>query len=138
MIVDIVLLRTMNTNTLLMDTILHSYNLLETAVLMRSANLLLGPVLADRLAWVLSLLGDSVSVNLYHNCILLIRMAQINSPFDLSKCARPNILALVPYRCARELVCWTLLQTWADGAVTTKMMGGTYCLMPMKILMDLA
>jgi histidinol-phosphate aminotransferase len=25
-------------------------------------------------------------------------------PFDLSKCARPNILALEPYRCAREYV----------------------------------
>ena len=25
-----------------------------------------------------------------------------NSPFDLSKCARPNILALEPYRCARD------------------------------------
>lgn len=24
------------------------------------------------------------------------------SPFDLSKCARPNILKLQPYRCARE------------------------------------
>ena len=24
------------------------------------------------------------------------------SPFDLSKCARPNILALEPYRCARD------------------------------------
>jgi hypothetical protein len=23
-------------------------------------------------------------------------------PFDLSKCARPNILKLQPYRCARE------------------------------------
>ncbi len=28
-------------------------------------------------------------------------MAKI-SPFDLSKCARPNILALEPYRCARD------------------------------------
>lgn len=25
-------------------------------------------------------------------------------PFDIEKCARPNILALEPYRCARELV----------------------------------
>ena len=25
-----------------------------------------------------------------------------NSPFDLSKCARSNILALEPYRCARD------------------------------------
>lgn len=25
-----------------------------------------------------------------------------SSPFDLSKCARPNILALEPYRCARD------------------------------------
>lgn len=25
-----------------------------------------------------------------------------DSPFDLSKCARPNILALEPYRCARD------------------------------------
>lgn len=24
------------------------------------------------------------------------------SPFDLSRCARPNILALKPYRCARD------------------------------------
>ncbi|KAG5209886.1 hypothetical protein GTR04_5477 [Trichophyton interdigitale] len=24
------------------------------------------------------------------------------SPFDLSKCARPNILQLQPYRCARD------------------------------------
>ncbi|OCK84091.1 histidinol-phosphate aminotransferase [Lepidopterella palustris CBS 459.81] len=29
-------------------------------------------------------------------------MAQRKSPFDLSKCARPNILALEPYRCARD------------------------------------
>jgi hypothetical protein len=25
-------------------------------------------------------------------------------PFDIEKCARPNILALEPYRCARECV----------------------------------
>ena len=25
-----------------------------------------------------------------------------SSPFDLFKCARPNILALQPYRCARD------------------------------------
>lgn len=25
-----------------------------------------------------------------------------NYPFDLSTCARPNILALEPYRCARD------------------------------------
>ena len=25
-------------------------------------------------------------------------------PFDIEKCARPNILALEPYRCARESV----------------------------------
>ena len=25
-------------------------------------------------------------------------------PFDIEKCARPNILALEPYRCAREFV----------------------------------
>ena len=25
-----------------------------------------------------------------------------SSPFDLSKCARPNILSLQPYRCARD------------------------------------
>ena len=25
-----------------------------------------------------------------------------NSPFDLSTCARPNIIALQPYRCARD------------------------------------
>ena len=30
------------------------------------------------------------------------------SPFDLSRCARPNILALEPYRCAREYVCHPL------------------------------
>ncbi|KAF2036788.1 histidinol-phosphate aminotransferase [Setomelanomma holmii] len=29
-------------------------------------------------------------------------MASRNSPFDLQKCARPNILALEPYRCARD------------------------------------
>ncbi|KAJ5819527.1 hypothetical protein N7474_005118 [Penicillium riverlandense] len=29
-------------------------------------------------------------------------MAARTSPFDLSKCARPNILQLQPYRCARE------------------------------------
>ncbi|KAF2116406.1 pyridoxal phosphate-dependent transferase [Lophiotrema nucula] len=29
-------------------------------------------------------------------------MASRRSPFDLSKCARPNILALEPYRCARD------------------------------------
>ncbi|KAJ4371598.1 histidinol-phosphate transaminase [Neocucurbitaria cava] len=29
-------------------------------------------------------------------------MAPRNSPFDLQKCARPNILALEPYRCARD------------------------------------
>ncbi|KAL2220691.1 histidinol-phosphate aminotransferase [Thermoascus aurantiacus ATCC 26904] len=29
-------------------------------------------------------------------------MAPRNSPFDLSKCARPNILKLEPYRCARD------------------------------------
>jgi hypothetical protein len=28
----------------------------------------------------------------------------INMPFDIEKCARPNILALEPYRCARECV----------------------------------
>jgi len=27
-----------------------------------------------------------------------------NMPFDIEKCARPNILALEPYRCARECV----------------------------------
>lgn len=31
----------------------------------------------------------------------MIQLAE-NSPFDLSKCARPNILALKPYRCARD------------------------------------
>lgn len=30
------------------------------------------------------------------------KMAPRSSPFDLSKCARPNILKLEPYRCARE------------------------------------
>ncbi|KIW07979.1 histidinol-phosphate transaminase [Verruconis gallopava] len=29
-------------------------------------------------------------------------MVQKKSPFDLQKCARPNILALQPYRCARD------------------------------------
>lgn len=29
-------------------------------------------------------------------------MSPKSSPFDLSKCARPNILALEPYRCARD------------------------------------
>ncbi|MCJ1275373.1 histidinol-phosphate transaminase [Puttea exsequens] len=29
-------------------------------------------------------------------------MTRLKSPFDLSKCARPNILALHPYRCARD------------------------------------
>ncbi|KAH7135980.1 pyridoxal phosphate-dependent transferase [Dendryphion nanum] len=29
-------------------------------------------------------------------------MSPKHSPFDLSKCARPNILALEPYRCARD------------------------------------
>ncbi|KAK3170717.1 hypothetical protein OEA41_002799 [Lepraria neglecta] len=29
-------------------------------------------------------------------------MTGFKSPFDLSKCARPNILALEPYRCARD------------------------------------
>lgn len=39
--------------------------------------------------------------------ILLITtiMTTFRSPFDISKCARPNILALEPYRCAREFVC---------------------------------
>lgn len=27
---------------------------------------------------------------------------KLASPFDLSTCARPNILALEPYRCARD------------------------------------
>jgi len=27
------------------------------------------------------------------------------SPFNLETCARPNILALQPYRCAREYAC---------------------------------
>ena len=31
-------------------------------------------------------------------------MAPRTSAFDLSKCARPNILELEPYRCAREYV----------------------------------
>lgn len=34
---------------------------------------------------------------LYHRSAFKIKM-----PFDLAKCARPNILALEPYRCARE------------------------------------
>jgi hypothetical protein len=29
-------------------------------------------------------------------------MAPSKSPFDLQTCARPNILKLQPYRCARE------------------------------------
>ena len=32
------------------------------------------------------------------------RMSARTSPFNLSTCARPNILALQPYRCAREYV----------------------------------
>lgn len=34
----------------------------------------------------------------HHNCFKMSK----KSPFDLSKCARPNILKLQPYRCARE------------------------------------
>ena len=36
-----------------------------------------------------------------NNTIARIRMAK-NYPFHLSTCARPNILALEPYRCARD------------------------------------
>jgi hypothetical protein len=32
-------------------------------------------------------------------------MSSSKSAFDLAKCARPNILALEPYSCARESVC---------------------------------
>ena len=32
------------------------------------------------------------------------RLRAVTMPFDLSKCARKNILKLEPYRCAREYV----------------------------------
>jgi hypothetical protein len=37
-----------------------------------------------------------------HNTTLEIHPLPAMSPFNLETCARPNILALEPYRCARE------------------------------------
>lgn len=44
------------------------------------------------------------SSQITHQPLETITMASKNRPFDLSKCARPNILKLHPYRCAREYV----------------------------------
>lgn len=40
----------------------------------------------------------------HHNYSFATTMASKNTSFNLQTCARPNILALEPYRCAREYV----------------------------------
>jgi hypothetical protein len=70
------------------------------------------------------------SSQITHQPLETITMAPQSRPFDLSKCARPNILKLHPYRCAREYVAKSSdpapmagKLTFFIGAVTTKTTG---------------
>lgn len=64
-------------------------------------------------------------------------------PFDITKAARPNILKLEPYRCAREYVRFSPCEwledreTDRESTATTKMMGQTFFSMRMKMHMAL-
>lgn len=51
-----------------------------------------------------SSLYDSIDSNYrwYHHTYSQVTMSRRSSPFNLETCARPNILKLKPYRCARE------------------------------------
>lgn len=62
----------------------------------------------------------------------------VTMPFDLSKCARKNILKLEPYRCAREYVqppsnSLHSADNETNESVTTKMMERTFCSTPTRM-----
>jgi hypothetical protein len=46
---------------------------------------------------------DKIPAAIEHT-LLIQTYKKYTMPFDIEKCARPNILALEPYRCARESV----------------------------------